>query len=869
MTVTRTLLALVLLAGSPGAMHPAPSAAAGEEPSRARKQLGALERLANAGKAQEALAKLQKLLRTMPADERMLRWKTDHPQKHGRFARAWLVGGRVVFTDQRGDVVGQLDANSGKIVSGVARPGRSSASAWWVCPTADGRHLLALTRGRVSLVNLQTGRSLKSVAGKFDHRISPIPCPDGFIAVPGYRARSMVRMTWSGEQVWQCPLPGYVMVHPASRGSVVLVQTRGGSYGGQATSAVEIDSGQRIWSVRTNAYGRGAAIGDGTAYAVETDHWLSPGGTAGRVICRDPHTGQQKWVYSVDGSIHHRPLIWNAGHLVYVLFGTGDVVCLAARSGDVCWRYRLPAAPARDEGSSYTPQRAVLRRYGRTLVVLDCRHVAHFLNAESGKPLASFPIVAEGVPDEHGYRYKPLAAPWLVGDKLIAATERWIAAYPAGDVLAGREPTELKARALRGRLLRKLGRWDEAKKELRSLESAWPASPATLALRVELVGPDSPFKDVDAEIAARVRLLHRTGAAGDKRLRELTGLVKRLDAGAEPTRPLAVGRTIYVGSRHGGIRSFDAATLRPIRQAALKAGVTSDLTYVDAHGGLLVFGTASRQTIAVSTDLDPRFDLPSRSYTEYYRVAGKLIRSWPASPYTHLSVLHLEDLKFEGNLKVQRYPSGAAAHGGKLYFVRPGGATVSFDGVEARVHDGLLKAGDFGVKRLAQAVWRINVSGTSPVAFGANGVFEVDEHLRPVRRILPIRTRVFAAAAHRRAVAALTEQADSTKPWLLEAWTADGTKKLPLHYAMPRYAPYLDNPPLLVPFGKGFLLVGRELVYARPDKRGPVWRFFPGGLRDAGYPTFEQPVVCGKHLFATHRSGDLLVFDLSKVLEPG
>jgi len=64
------------------------------------------------------------------------------------------------------------------------------------------------------------------------------------------------------------------------------------------------------------------------------------------------------------------------------------------------------------------------------------------------------------------------------------------------------------------------------------------------------------------------------------------------------------------------------------------------------------------------------------------------------------------------------------------------------------------------------------------------------------------------------------------------------------------------------------LVVGRELVYVEPDKESRLWRFCRGDPRGMDSTTFRLPVVRGRTMLTTQEDGDLLVFDLQRILPP-
>ena len=321
-----------------------------------------------------------------------------------------------------------------------------------------------------------------------------------------------------------------------------------------------------------------------------------------------------------------------------------------------------------------------------------------------------------------------------------------------------------------------------------------------------------------------------TGREADPRLTELTGMLRRLSTARSPTPPLVARGNVYVGDSRGVVRAWDARTLEPVGQ--LDAGVPVCHTLCAIEGGI-AFATDDRRLRVASRTLEPWFEWPE---------GGDL----PADP-------EVRDIRV--SIRIQPVRVTPVRHHGRLYWPMAGG------GSRSRGPDGELTH----PARLEVTSYRVNADGTMPVAFGTGGAYRVDEHLRPVELLAPSPTRALAAVVSGHVVAVLSEQRDSTAPWLLEAWTLKG-RKLPLHYPTHRYAPYFDTAPWLLPFGDGVLLVGRELVYCDPRRSDPAWRFFPGGLRDAEVAAFRRPAVHERRAYFTHRFGELYVFDLDRIL---
>jgi outer membrane protein assembly factor BamB len=240
-----------------------------------------------------------------------------------------------------------------------------------------------------------------------------------------------VRIDRTGSEVWDCRLPGYVMLHPAVHGSVAVVQTRGGSYGGQATSGVDLETGERLWSEVVDAYGCGAAFAADGSLVVEADQWLSPRATEGWLIGREPATGKRLWHHRrPSNTISQWPLVDPTTGRVFAAFDRGDVVCLEGKDGSVVWETFLPEPTYREVAFSYDPYWPCIARHGDRIMVLDRNRVLHLLDAATGRPAAR--IAPTAVFSRDGRTMAPVeivATPWIHEGKLIVATAEGVVAF--------------------------------------------------------------------------------------------------------------------------------------------------------------------------------------------------------------------------------------------------------------------------------------------------------------------------------------------------------------------------------------------------------------------------------------------------------
>jgi len=797
-----------------------------------------------------ALRRLDELLaRLAPQDRAVL---AAAPPKGRSLVCAWRIGRTLCSHSGRGATLVRIDLATGRPLAPLTLDEMKEPSTLWIAPSGRPDEMIAFCSRNAVVVNARTGKRRLTISGPIDPRIAPVLAGDDLVFVRGGRGRTLARVNRKRETVWTCGLPGYVMGHPAPDGSILVVQTRGSSYGNQATAGVDLRTGVRLWSKRTDAYGRGAAFGADAQFVVEANLWLSPGGTEARLVARNPRTGQPLWEWRRPGMIDHRPVVHPTKGLVFAALETGAVVCLRAKDGSVVWETALAAAPIEASASSYDPYWPALALDGDRLTVLDREFRLHLLDVDRGRRMASVAVRSPVTPDGKSRSYDtPVNLPWIVGDRLVVASRRsGVVMHPTRHLLAGRESPELRARAVRVKLLARLGRLKEAEAELARMQALRHYSGATLEALAELCR----FRnDREGEVLARLRMMRSRNRATDPRLLILVGLVRSAFCGPRPTNPCRIGEHLYVGSADGRLRRFRVADLSPAGELNVKVAIGPHLA---VFGNALVFPTANRHVQGASRDLRRLFDWSAPNpYSRYLVVNDQLIRSSGYTGLVSAAALDLEQKGFRAGHEIKTLCNRPVLHRGRLYYPAAGGGSGSFDGERGETHP----------PRLEVRQYRVNPLGDRPVAFGEGGVYKVDEHLRPVKRLIELPGRAAGAVIHRGVIVALCERPDGSGARTLQAWSGTGAK-LALHHSPRRRYGGLTDAPALLPFGGGVLLVGRELAYVEPDSRDAVWRFWPGDGRAGSRTTFRRPIILGDGVFVTHRSGHLYLFSKARIL---
>jgi len=795
-----------------------------------------------------SLEALNSYISDLKDEDRMLAWRRSEHRITHRNLHLWNFGETVVI--QTKEHLAFLNAKTGDPISALPLSSRRHKEGW-VSRGPSARTVFVLGTSQIREVEIATGKVVKTWDGDFDYRIEPIPFEGGVVVVQGYRGRTLVRLDAQGEQVWTAAFPPrhYVLVHMAAFGDTLIVQSRGPSYGGQATSGFDLKTGKRLWNDMVDAYGCGVAFSGNGSFMVEGDSWLSGGATEGWVIARKPETGERLWEYRRPGSLRHKPLVTLRGDRVFAVFDTGTVVCLDGRTGAVLWEAPLPNQPP-DAAGSYDPQWPIMALDRDRLAVVDGRGYAHFINADSGEVVGSLGVLALPKPDGRSHNYdEVISGPVFVGDRFIVATAKSFKAFSARYVTNGVESPEAQARAARSILLAERGDLDGAWQDLSELQAAVPESPAALDATVAYFRANG---DVGAEIIARIRRMRRTGAETDPGLERLTGAVARFEVGHRPTAPVLVGNRVFVGGRNGTVQSFDAGTLAKLGSYDSGVAINKELTH---YKGMIIYPTDNRHLRGLDLDLNEVLDFPAyNAHARFFVLGGKLVCSGGYSDAAHVNLLDVKSGEFGKGIKVKDAINRPLIRGEHLFYpMRKGGIAVT-DGTSVEYRSPTVSEGPV---LLAQA-------GDRVIAHGTGGVFSVDDNLLPKERISPSLHRTYAAAVGSGAICALSEQRQQTKPWRLQAWDSSG-KSLPLYYETHRYAMSWESPPSLQTFGDGFIFVGRELLYVDPRQQQPIWQFWPGALRDAAGPRFKGPVVYRKHVFFTHRDGGLWVFDRTRM----
>lgn len=358
-------------------------------------------------------------------------WVHGVPPDDG-LGMAWQIRDLVFYATRRGGEIIAIDPRDGSQRFRIAGETRRPSQKTWVAAGPDPAHLLICVGDRILTVDARTGAIVRTLQTNRDPRIAPVPIGDDLALVRQARGQSISRVTPAGIDAWTCTLSGYLQGHPSAHGSLLLAQTRQGSYGGQATHAVDLATGAKLWSDVVEAYGAGTAFADGARYCVEADSMMSPDAIEAWLIAREPRSGHRLWHYRKAGTtIDQAPWIDAGNDRVYAVLRNGTVVCLDGADGSPLWESRLPANAASAPGASYQPYHSCASSSDGWISVAAEDDLLYLLDTATGAIRWRIDLTASTAPAGNAFVPRPqiVAAPWIAGGRLLIATEYAILAY--------------------------------------------------------------------------------------------------------------------------------------------------------------------------------------------------------------------------------------------------------------------------------------------------------------------------------------------------------------------------------------------------------------------------------------------------------
>jgi Tol biopolymer transport system component len=217
---------------------------------------------------------------------------------------------------------------------------------------------------------------------------------------------------------------------------------------------------------------------------------------------------------------------------------------------------------------------------------------------------------------------------------------------------------------------------------------------------------------------------------------------------------------------------------------------------------------------------------------------------------------------------------------GKYFRALIGGKTKMLDGDKVTLHQGSPVVG--------VVMWKIALLPSGPMGYDNTSVYELNEHLRPTKRIINLdevgrwtSIRVNSSLAGDGKTLCFVSAYNNKARMMV--WSLDGKQKL-------REMPVTYNETAttegrrLTAIGDGYLFCGGELTFL-PAGDGPFGQYVAKSGTDSSSPTamnrrgvvapsptaaankkvqnFTPPVVMGNKLFVGHAGGNVYVFDTS------
>lgn len=362
-------------------------------------------------------------------------WRLPDPAAENSSPRptiraAWRVGDAVAYLSTQPNTLQVVDTATGKPRFAL-RASDDPFAGGTPFPSAH-RNTLALSQGgRITILNRHTGKEKQSTPYAADPRFAPVAIDDDWLVGTGYRASTMARIDAKGKELWTCDLPGYLQSQPVLCGATLVVQTRGSSYGGQATSGIDAASGELLWKDYVDAYGCGVAATGDNEFLVEADGWLSPERTEGWLIFRRVRTGQRLGELKREGGVS-APWVDRGSGRAYAVLGRSEVICFDGRRQRLIWETHLPEAAimraARTNGSEQVWEATEL--VNDRFLAIDQNNVVHVLDADHGQ--VTMRIAATAAFDAKaplGRKPELLMMPWLLDGRMIVATNYGLVAY--------------------------------------------------------------------------------------------------------------------------------------------------------------------------------------------------------------------------------------------------------------------------------------------------------------------------------------------------------------------------------------------------------------------------------------------------------
>ena len=552
-------------------------------------------------------------------------------------------------------------------------------------------------------------------------------------------------------------------------------------------------------------------------------------GFENNIICKTLD-GKHLWSFQVPGlrspctpRFYRGDVIWMSGTTIQ----KGQVVRLDGDTGKVVWRTVLPNGAYKPGDHQFKSGGYAWCNWdalrvlgdGSRLLAIDGTGRLFFLDGETGAVLRSVR------PTE-----KHLCAPTVVGTSMVFCGFDKARAVPLATLMspADERPDERHLLVLKARCLAALGRVDEALSALDHVLARDEDCAEAWRVRAEVCGLKGDTFD---RLFSLCRYAQVAGLEELPELREAYGLLKLIPLGSRPSWQMADvgGREVYVGTQRGDLWAVWPETLQA-----------------------RVVETRDREIYGLSGDARLSFYAPIGG-----TVADGRVRPNPLEP-TEAPTAWFSRRGSDGSPVFYR---------GRYFLPLGGGKVRIWDGKELVERAPAVE----GIKE-----WKICVTPSGPLGYGAGGVYALDDDLCPARLVIgppPARRKVDPLR-----VEALRSVGDSLG---LVVWTPRGAYLLVYDragfalrselYLGRRFSQRLE-PEQFVVLGDGYVLSDRRVTWVSGRKDGHVWRFGPPvgrmetARRGGGWRYFGDPVIRDGKLLVSACDGMIYAFDTAHIL---
>jgi len=284
----------------------------------------------------------------------------------------------------------------------------------------------------LAVLDATSGETIRSLAwlGDAPGDGHPLPFRADRLFLPRRTGPSLPCFDQLGHKVWELDGSklGHLCALPAAAGDWAVFQTRDDLQRQMpVTSLVDLGTGQVAWSRQD------VLRYPGTAFLMADECLVGFGQPDRRdaadvgLVCLATRSGELRWVCDLPAREHSYPVVAAATRRIYLHLADGSVACVDGDLGTQVWRTVLPHLPWVPAAGYLFPPSSLSLEQGM-VVATDRTAVLTMLDPATGAILGHLRLTgARGLPQAHSGL---LAAPWVVDDHIVVATEQGLTAYP-------------------------------------------------------------------------------------------------------------------------------------------------------------------------------------------------------------------------------------------------------------------------------------------------------------------------------------------------------------------------------------------------------------------------------------------------------